>query len=139
MRFLDEETAGAWAKPVVDLWKSEDTSGPPPEGARRYQHRSDLLRAYLLASYGGVWADTNVLPLAPLDAWLEPYALGRGSRSFFAFAFPDPALSTQVSLLPHGSRVVEPASGDEPSRGGGGEQQQRRMQLSSLMGCHWYI
>ena len=42
-----------------------------------------------------------MLPLAPLDTWLHSEALGDGARRFFAYAFPDPTLSLDVSLIPH--------------------------------------
>jgi hypothetical protein len=81
---------------------------------------SDMLRVYVLAHYGGVWADVSVLPLQPLDDFL-PAALtlhfppstknavaeargdelqSQSQRSFFAYAFPDPLLSHEVSLIP---------------------------------------
>jgi len=36
---------------------------------------SDVLRLELLAIYGGVWADMSLMPVQPLDAWIQ-HALG---------------------------------------------------------------
>ena len=47
---------------------------------------SDLIRITLLERYGGVWVDSTVYCLKPLDAWL-PEMFGSG---FFAFAKPGP-------------------------------------------------
>lgn len=52
----------------------------PPEA------QSDLIRITLLERYGGVWVDSTVYCLRPLDAWL-PEKLNSG---FFAFARPAP-------------------------------------------------
>ena len=38
---------------------------------RKAQHDADLLRLLLLERYGGIWADVSVLPILPLDRWLE--------------------------------------------------------------------
>jgi hypothetical protein len=58
VRLLDDESSKLWAAPVVRLW-GEGT----PDGAKLPQHRADLLRAFLLAAYGGVWADASVSEL----------------------------------------------------------------------------
>jgi hypothetical protein len=99
VRVLSDATAAVWAAPVVALWAEG-----LPDGAG-LQHRADLLRTYLLATYGGVWADTSVLPLAPLDAWIPQFEAraptSQVEELFFAYTFPDPTLSWQVSLIPH--------------------------------------
>ncbi len=43
-------------------------------------HYSDLLRAKLLYTYGGVWADATSYCMKPLDTWLKPYTVS----GFFA-------------------------------------------------------
>jgi hypothetical protein len=43
---------------------------PPSTRGWRWQHRADLARVQLLASFGGVWVDATLLALRPLDAWL---------------------------------------------------------------------
>lgn len=35
------------------------------------QTQSDVIRLYLLANYGGVWADATCLCLRPLDSWMH--------------------------------------------------------------------
>jgi hypothetical protein len=109
VRVLDDSSVSEWAAPVKSLWDQG-----MPDGAR-LQHRADLLRTYLLATYGGVWADTSVLPLAPLDAWIprleaihskrvkqrNPHNESSERDFFFAYTFPDPTLSSEVSMIPH--------------------------------------
>lgn len=34
-------------------------------------HRSDVIRAFLLARFGGVWLDADCLVMRPLDAFIE--------------------------------------------------------------------
>jgi len=127
VRLLDAATARTWAPPVFALVEgcsarnsksslrdnaSEGaTRRSPclPEGGR-IQHTADLLRAYLLARYGGVWTDVSVLPLVPLDNWLVCDGLGHNRkvlssrylypRNFFAYTFSDPSLSWEVSVIP---------------------------------------
>lgn len=52
----------------------------PPEAL------SDLIRLELLAHYGGVWADSTVYCLRPLDEWLSLATCS----GFFAFSRPGP-------------------------------------------------
>lgn len=49
-------------------------------------HQSDLIRLYLLAEHGGVWADATTFCLQPLGQWID-HATESG---FFAFANPGP-------------------------------------------------
>ena len=51
------------------------------------QALSDVVRAKLLLTEGGVWADATVLPTRPLDVWLPALVDATG---FFAFAQPGP-------------------------------------------------
>jgi hypothetical protein len=46
---------------------------------------SDVLRARLLADFGGVWADASVFPVMPLSEWID-HCLK--SCTFFAYATP---------------------------------------------------
>ncbi len=123
---MDSLSALEWAAPALALWEgldnqdlddddtrgmgdqSETTRGPGtrPDGTL-LAHKADLIRAWLLAEHGGVWADVTLLPLAPLDAFL-PRALPP-DRSFFAYTFPDPALSWEVSRL---ASVYDERDGD---------------------------
>jgi hypothetical protein len=50
----------------------------PPESL------SDIIRIMLLQRYGGVWADSTLYCLKPLDSWLPEFT----SSGFFAFAKP---------------------------------------------------
>lgn len=47
-----------------------------------HQARSDIIRLSLLSQHGGIWTDASVLPLRPLDDWLEA-ALSKSD--FFAY------------------------------------------------------
>jgi len=66
---------------------------------------SDLIRITLLARYGGVWVDSTVYCLRPLDTWL-PELLGSG---FFAFAKPGPdrMLSSWFLAASKGNYLVQ--------------------------------
>ena len=44
---------------------------------------ADLLRTELLSRYGGVWADTSLVPIQPLDNWLHTVVAPAG---FWGFA-----------------------------------------------------
>ena len=35
------------------------------------QHKSDMIRAFLLLKFGGIWVDASVLCLKPLSQWLD--------------------------------------------------------------------
>ena len=71
----------------------------PPEAL------SDLVRIELLQRYGGVWIDSTVYCLKPLDSWL-PEKLRSG---FFAFAKPGPdrMLSSWFLAASKGNYIVE--------------------------------
>ena len=47
---------------------------------------SDMVRIALLSEHGGVWADSTVFCVTPLDEWIDDYA----ATGFFAFARPGP-------------------------------------------------
>jgi hypothetical protein len=66
---------------------------------------SDIIRILLLERYGGVWVDSTVYCLKPLDAWL-PEKLAGG---FFAFAKPGPdrMLSTWFIAAAKGHYIVQ--------------------------------
>lgn len=75
----------------VHVLDSESAAELLPEWAslcalqnRRVQHEADLLRIMLLHKFGGVWADARILPVAPLDAWLNRDLAPAG---FFAFSW----------------------------------------------------
>lgn len=46
--------------------------------------KSDLIRINLLAEHGGIWVDSTLMCMQPIDQWLEL------DRSFFAFSNPGP-------------------------------------------------
>ena len=49
-------------------------------------HYADILRARIMATGGGVWADATCLCLKPLDDWLPSFL---SSGDFFAFSRPN--------------------------------------------------
>lgn len=53
---------------------------------RTVQARSDMIRLFLLAEYGGVWADASLLPILKLDSFVDHLVSPAG---FFAFQFGD--------------------------------------------------
>jgi len=66
---------------------------------------SDLIRISLLERYGGVWVDSTVYCLKPLDGWL-PEKLDSG---FFAFARPGPdrMLSSWFLAASRGNYLIQ--------------------------------
>jgi Capsular polysaccharide synthesis protein len=66
---------------------------------------SDVVRIELIARFGGVWVDSTVYCLRPLDRWL-PQAMPRG---FFAFnqPAPDRMLSSWFLAAEPGCHIVE--------------------------------
>ena len=46
------------------------------------QAKSDMIRLHVLSTHGGVWADSTMLCLQPLDSWIWPYLV---ERDFFMF------------------------------------------------------
>ena len=48
--------------------------------------RSDLIRLGLLSEYGGIWSDSTILYMQPLDCWLPKFM----STGFFVFPFSLP-------------------------------------------------
>lgn len=48
------------------------------------QAKADLIRIFLLETYGGVWADASVFCAKPLDTWIDSHT----PRGFFAFSRP---------------------------------------------------
>jgi FkbM family methyltransferase len=60
---------------------------PLPLSALPPQALSDVVRAYILSTRGGIWVDASVLPTRPLDEWLPEVITQSG---FFAFERPAP-------------------------------------------------
>jgi len=56
-------------------------------------HRSDFIRAYLLARYGGIWVDSTTFCWQALDDWLPAYTERSG---FFVFSQPDTRKDRQI-------------------------------------------
>jgi|19_taG_2_1085344.scaffolds.fasta_scaffold00733_7 hypothetical protein len=51
---------------------------------RSYTNKADVLRLFLLQKYGGVWADTSVYPMMPLDDFYDEIVNETG---FFTYRF----------------------------------------------------
>ena len=47
------------------------------------QHQADMIRLCLLAKHGGIWMDSTVLCVKPIDEWLATYR----DQQFFVFPF----------------------------------------------------
>lgn len=56
--------------------------------------QSDFLRTYLLATYGGIWADSTTFCWKPLDNWLPQQTYKSG---FFIFRQPETRLDRQIA------------------------------------------
>ncbi len=57
-------------------------------------HKSDFIRTYLLASHGGVWADSTTFCWQPLSRWLFDETLDTG---FFVFRQPEGTKDRQIT------------------------------------------
>src|SRR3954453_20542988 len=67
---------------------------------------SDMIRIALLSQHGGVWADSTVFCVMPLDRWIDDYS----RTGFFAFARPGPDRMLSSWFLasePHHPLTVE--------------------------------
>ncbi len=56
-------------------------------------HRSDFIRTYLLARYGGVWVDSTTFCWKALNDWLSAYTRNSG---FFVFSQPETRRDRQI-------------------------------------------
>lgn len=79
VRALTSETLGDYLD-LAAIYPMVDLSAVPAASL------SDMVRVALLAEHGGVWVDSTVFCVRPLDGWLDDYT-GSG---FFAFARPGP-------------------------------------------------
>lgn len=72
---------------IFDRERVEDLLHDFPLGIDRLspQALSDVVRARVLSSNGGIWVDASVLPTSPLDNWLPALMTSSG---FFAFEKP---------------------------------------------------
>ena len=57
-------------------------------------HKSDFIRTYLLATQGGIWADSTTFCWQPLDNWLADETRDSG---FFVFRQPDERKDRQIT------------------------------------------
>ncbi len=73
--FLDETNYRDYAD-VEAIFRSDNDL--------KVQAKADVIRLYLLAHHGGVWADATCFCCRPLDEWLDDYA----AAGFFAFDRP---------------------------------------------------
>lgn len=77
IRLLDDRT-------VTDYFDVREEISDFDRKNIRIQHKADIIRANLLSSYGGVWADATLWCHKPLDAWLYDHLVS----GFFAFSNP---------------------------------------------------
>lgn len=78
--FQGWENAPWLSKKVADSWKNmnpgwdvrliDEKSCPVPIYGDTPQARSDVVRLELMNKYGGVWADSTMLCMQPLDSWV---------------------------------------------------------------------
>jgi Capsular polysaccharide synthesis protein len=97
LRLLSSQTLEAWLAPLPHL--AAASSHLPLEA------RSDVLRIELLRRFGGIWVDSTVYCLRPLDGWITQ-AMPSG---FFAFSRPMPnvMLSSWFIAAEPGSYIIE--------------------------------
>lgn len=66
--------------------KGGSASRSPAPSPDPPQHRADTARLQYLAMTGGVWLDSTIIMLQPLEFWLDPSI----EASLFAFYSPSP-------------------------------------------------
>jgi hypothetical protein len=79
IRPLTAETIGDYVD-LAETYPGVNTAELPPAA------RSDMIRVALLCEHGGVWVDSTVFCVRPLDEWLDEVS----RTGFFAFARPGP-------------------------------------------------
>jgi hypothetical protein len=89
----------------VSQWLAEDTLLSMIAGKTlEPETSSDVIRIALLRRYGGVWADSTVYFLEPLDRWLHEKTVS----GFFAFAWPaGRKLSSWFLAAEEGSYLID--------------------------------
>ena len=97
LHLLSGDTLAAYLDPLP---RPATAAGNLPVEAR-----SDVLRIELLRRFGGIWIDSTVYCLRPLDGWIDQ-AMPSG---FFAFnrPMPDVMLSSWFLAAERGSYVVD--------------------------------
>lgn len=77
-----ERVSGLWSEVLpgwdVRLWTEQSTKDSPLERwvekvqqvSEDYRLQADLLRLVALSYYGGIYADSDAVPLQPLDDWI---------------------------------------------------------------------
>ena len=70
--WLSQKCAESWKKlnPGWDVRLIDEKNCPVPIYGDTAQARSDVVRLELLAKYGGIWADSTMLCMQPLDSWV---------------------------------------------------------------------
>ena len=70
--WLSQKCAESWKKlnPGWDVRLIDENNCPVPIYGDTAQARSDVVRLELLAKYGGIWADSTMLCMQPLDSWV---------------------------------------------------------------------
>lgn len=85
LHYLNASSALAWFPDYDTLWAHTRVRLVAA-------NRAAYLRTYLLAAYGGVWADVTTLCHRPLDTWLRALIRKHG-----AYVFSHPTLDRQVT------------------------------------------
>jgi hypothetical protein len=73
------------------------------------QKQADILRLMLLIKYGGVWVDASVLPMRPLDTFIDTYVNNDGSLFMYKYTnnkFPDLLISNWFMYTPCASHPM---------------------------------
>jgi len=82
-----------------DIWSLDE---------RTIEKRANMARNFLIAKYGGVWADATSIPTLPLDAWIHEYSRASGA---FMFKFT-PTLPKQNNTRPASNWFIAAAAGN---------------------------
>ena len=74
------------------------------QSTMRKCHQADLIRIYLLARYGGVWADLTTICTRPLDDWIQRHT----QAQFLVFTYENAcSISNWWLACPKASRIAQ--------------------------------
>ena len=71
------------------------------------QVKTNFVRTYLLAEYGGVWVDSTLLPTKPLNKWLKGELIEQGFFAFHSSGAPELVLQNWFLYAEKGHPLVD--------------------------------
>lgn len=71
------------------------------------QVKANIARTYLLATYGGAWVDSTLLPTKPLEHWLVPDLRRQGFFAFHSTGRPELVLQNWFLYADKGNPLIK--------------------------------